>query len=63
MEEPTLGAVVDALGADCVVTASDFPHPEGTFPNGVREFAERDDLSDATKRAILSDNPKRLYRL
>jgi len=63
MEEPTVGAVVDALGADCIVTASDFPHPEGTFPNGVREFAERDDLSDATKRAILSDNPKRLYRL
>jgi hypothetical protein len=29
----------------------------------VREFAERDDLTDATKRAILSDNPKRLYRL
>ena len=39
-------AVVDALGADCIVTASDFPHPEGTFPNGVREFAARDDLTD-----------------
>ncbi len=63
MEEPTVRAVVDALGAGCIVTASDFPHPEGTFPNGVREFAERDDLTDATKRAILSDNPKRLYGL
>jgi predicted TIM-barrel fold metal-dependent hydrolase len=63
MEEPTVQAVVDALGADCIVTASDFPHPEGTFPNGVREFAERDDLTDATKRAILSDNPTRLYGL
>ena len=63
MEEPRLDAVVDALGAGCIVTASDFPHPEGTFPHGVREFARRSDLGPATARAILSDNPRRLYRL
>jgi predicted TIM-barrel fold metal-dependent hydrolase len=61
MEEPALDRVVDALGAGCVVTASDFPHPEGTFPDGVREFAARSDLTDATKRTILWDNPHRLY--
>jgi predicted TIM-barrel fold metal-dependent hydrolase len=63
MEEPRLDAVVDALGSGCIVTASDFPHPEGTFPNGVRDFAARDDLGPATARAILSDNPRCLYRL
>jgi predicted TIM-barrel fold metal-dependent hydrolase len=63
MEEPRLDAVVDALGAGCIVTASDFPHPEGTFPHGVREFARRSDLGSATARAILGDNPRRLYRL
>jgi len=63
MEEPHLDAVVNALGSGCIVTASDFPHPEGTFPNGVREFAARPDLSPTTAQAILSDNPRRLYRL
>ena len=61
MEEPTLPAVIDAFGVDVVVTASDFPHPEGTFPNGVAEFAARPDLSDDAKRRILWDNPCRLY--
>jgi predicted TIM-barrel fold metal-dependent hydrolase len=61
MEEPGLQQVVDALGADCVVTASDFPHPEGTFPDGVRDFIARADLADATKRRILWDNANRLY--
>jgi predicted TIM-barrel fold metal-dependent hydrolase len=61
IEEPGLRAVVDALGVDCVVTASDFPHPEGSFPDGIREFVARDDLTDAEKRAICWDNPHRLY--
>lgn len=61
MEEPNLRAVVDALGVDCIVTASDFPHPEGTFPDGVRDFRARDDLTEAEKTKILWDNPSRLY--
>jgi predicted TIM-barrel fold metal-dependent hydrolase len=61
MEEPGLQHVVDALGVDCVVTASDFPHPEGTFPDGVREFIARDDLAENAKRRILWDNANRLY--
>ncbi len=61
MEEPALDRVVDALGVDCVVTAADFPHPEGSFPDGVREFVARGDLGGATKRKILWDNPRRLY--
>lgn len=61
IEEPGLPGVVDALGADCVVTASDFPHPEGSFPDGVREFVARGDLGEREKRRILWDNPRRLY--
>ena len=61
MEEPALQRVVDSLGVDCIVTASDFPHPEGTFPDGVRDFIARDDLADGTKRRILWDNANRLY--
>lgn len=51
------------MGLDCIVTAADFPHPEGSFPNGVREFMARDDLSSAEKTAIAWDNPRRLYGL
>jgi uncharacterized protein len=61
IEEPRLRVVLDALGADCIVTASDFPHPEGSFPNGVRAFVDRADLSDDEKRRILWENPRRLY--
>jgi predicted TIM-barrel fold metal-dependent hydrolase len=63
VEEPHLRHVVDALGVGCVVTASDFPHPEGSFPNGIRDFAARDDLTEVEKRAILWENPHRLYGL
>ena len=58
---PRCERVVDSLGVDCVVTASDFPHPEGTFPDGVRDFIARSDLTDDTKRRILWDNANRLY--
>jgi predicted TIM-barrel fold metal-dependent hydrolase len=61
MEEPDLRRVVDALGVGSIVTAADFPHPEGTFPDGVREFLARGDLTDAEKQAICWDNPRRLY--
>ena len=61
MEEPALQRVVDSLGVGCIVTASDFPHPEGTFPDGVRDFIAREDLAEATKRQILWDNANRLY--
>ena len=61
IEEPAIRGLLDAVGVDCVVTASDFPHPEGSFPDGVREFVDRGDLSDDEKRRILWDNPRRLY--
>ncbi len=61
MEEPHLRHTIDALGIDCIVTAADFPHPEGSFPNGVREFMARDDLGEAEKTQIAWANPRRLY--
>jgi predicted TIM-barrel fold metal-dependent hydrolase len=61
IEEPYLRHAIDALGIDSIVTASDFPHPEGSFPDGVREFLARGDVDDGEKAAILWDNPRRLY--
>jgi predicted TIM-barrel fold metal-dependent hydrolase len=34
-DEPGLGAVVDFLGADRLLWASDFPHPDGKYPGAV----------------------------
>jgi predicted TIM-barrel fold metal-dependent hydrolase len=61
MDEPDLRHTIDVLGAGCIVTAADFPHPEGSFPDGVRDFLARDDLSEREKRAVGWDNPRRLY--
>jgi predicted TIM-barrel fold metal-dependent hydrolase len=62
VDEPLLPRVAAELG-DCIVSASDFPHPEGTFPGGVRRLCERGDLAADALRRILWDNPARLYGL
>ncbi len=59
--EPMLAQVIEAVGADCIVTASDFPHPEGTFPLGVRRLQDRTDIDESAQRQILWSNPRRLY--
>ena len=53
--------VVDALGEDVVVYASDYYHWDCTFPDTVKIVAERTDLSASAKKAIFDDNPRRLY--
>ena len=63
MGEPTLKATVELLGSDNIVTAADFPHPEGYFPDGVRDFVARTDIDTDAKQRILWDNPRRLYGL
>ena len=44
--------------------ASDFPH-EGivSMSKAVKEFLDREDIPEGSKRKISYDNPKRLYRL
>ena len=61
LEEPTLKYVVDYIGSDNIVTACDFPHPEGPYPDGVRHFVDRNGIEAEDKRKILCDNGQRLY--
>ena len=61
LEEPTLKYVVDYIGSDNIVTACDFPHPEGPYPDGVRHFVDRNGIDAEDKRKILCDNGQRLY--
>jgi predicted TIM-barrel fold metal-dependent hydrolase len=63
--EDTLAvSVIERVGADHVIWASDFPHPDATFPTAVDEFLEKADaLSDGERRAVLWDTPLRFYGL
>jgi predicted TIM-barrel fold metal-dependent hydrolase len=61
--ERTLPQVLQLLGDDNVVFASDYPHPDGIFPGVVAALADRDDLSDVEKIKILATNPARCFGL
>ena len=62
-DEPTLRAVVDAVGPDRLLWASDYPHPDAKYPGMVDAFLGVDDLTSGEKGLILADNPRRFYRL
>ena len=55
--------VARLCGDDRIIYASDYYHWDCAFPETVKMIAERSDLSDATKRKVLSENSKRLYNL
>ena len=61
--EPMIPEVVKLCGDDRIVYASDYYHWDCAFPDTVKLIAERGDLSDGTKRKILGDNAKKLFRL
>jgi len=62
--EDALVAIAAAhIGADHVVWASDFPHPDAVFPGAVDEFLEHCGLPDAALNAILWTTPLEFYRL
>jgi uncharacterized protein len=55
--------LLDELGEDNIMWGSDFPHPDGVWPDS-QEFIAREmvDVSPARKRKIICDNARRLYR-
>jgi uncharacterized protein len=62
-DETRLSAVIESIGADRVVFASDYPHWDATFPGVTDMILNRDDLSADTKRKIMGENAARLLRL
>jgi predicted TIM-barrel fold metal-dependent hydrolase len=55
---------ISQVGADHVMWASDFPHPDAAFPDAVDEFLELiPDVDEAARRAVLWDTPLRFYGL
>jgi len=60
-DESTLPVCVEALGAERILYASDYPHFDSRFPNTAKLIAERPELSEEAKRKILGENARRLY--
>jgi predicted TIM-barrel fold metal-dependent hydrolase len=60
--DPVGVKLLDELGVDKVMWGSDFPHPDGVWPDS-REYVARElgHLPAATRRAIVCDNAARLY--
>jgi uncharacterized protein len=59
--EDMIKMVVDFLGEDILMWASDYPHPESMFPHSVDHFLGWNSLSDKLKRKFLWENPVRFY--
>jgi predicted TIM-barrel fold metal-dependent hydrolase len=56
--------LLDELGVDNVMWGSDFPHPDGIWPDS-QDYLKRElgHLDAATRRKIVRDNAAKLYRL
>ena len=63
-EDVLAAFTISQVGADHVMWASDFPHPDAEFPGAVDEFLEAiPDVDDAARRAVLWETPMRFYGL
>ncbi len=61
--DPVGVKLIDELGADNIMWGSDFPHPDGIWPDS-KEYIEKElgHLPEATRRKIVCDNAAKLYR-
>lgn len=61
-DEPGLGVLVDYVGADRILWASDYPHPDaGDDPVG--DVFGVEDFSSEVRGRILEANPKAFYKI
>ena len=60
-DDVLLYQVVDYLGEDNIVFATDFPHPDAKYPNAVSNFLDMPKVSATTKNKILWNNAIQFY--
>jgi uncharacterized protein len=60
-EEETLPYVIERIGDDKILFASDYPHWDGIFPYVTATIRDRKDISDRAKDRVLGENAKRFY--
>ena len=59
--EKTLPYVVNAVSDQCIMYASDYPHPDSKWPNTVGPI-QKSDMSAVVRKRILGENAARLYK-
>jgi predicted TIM-barrel fold metal-dependent hydrolase len=62
-DESELAHVVDVIGDDWIVFASDYSHFDSRWPGAAEPIVNHAKLGDVTKQKILNDNARRLYPL
>ncbi|BDB42478.1 MULTISPECIES: amidohydrolase family protein [Mycobacterium] len=62
-EEAILPGVVDVLGDDFIMFASDYPHWDGEWPESTRPLRTRVDLNESSREKIGALNAMRFYGL
>lgn len=63
-DDPVAIALLGFMGEGHAMWASDYPHPDSTWPNSQRKIeAQMKDLSPAVRKALLHDNAVALYGL
>jgi predicted TIM-barrel fold metal-dependent hydrolase len=62
VEDKLLPYVIDLMGEDHLLYASDIPHTDRVV-DSVAHLQGRKDLGESAKRKILSENPARFYKL
>ena len=63
--EETVAMLGRLVGTDCLMWASDYPHPDVIeyFPDTVGGLVRNEEVSEEFKRKILWDNPVRFYNV
>jgi predicted TIM-barrel fold metal-dependent hydrolase len=62
-DESELAHVIDVIGDDWIVFASDYSHFDSRWPGAAAPIVNHSKLSDVAKRKILNDNARKLYPL
>ncbi|MEO3759524.1 amidohydrolase family protein [Mycobacterium sp. B14F4] len=62
-EEPILPAVIDVLGDDFIMFASDYPHWDGEWPRSTEPLRTRTDIDEKSRAKIAGANAERFYAL
>ena len=62
-DEHTLNFVMDYIGEDRLVFASDYNHGDSKFPHTVKAVTERKNLSEKQLQKLMCDNAVRLYNI